>query len=130
MREKVQEKIVASPVDVELPSKEDEFLNKLQQIINENIPNPDFDTEELSKEMLMSRTQLYRKLKAVTGFTPAVFVRMQRVKKAAEMLASSDVSISDVCFATGFNTISYFSKCFKDIMGVSPREYVKQQNDA
>ncbi len=128
MRKKVQEKIVDSPIDLELPSKEADFLQRLQQVINENISNLDFDTEELSKEMLMSRTQLYRKLKAVTGFTPALFVRMQRVKRAAEILNNSDVNISDVCFATGFNTISYFSKCFKDIMGVSPREYVKQQS--
>ncbi len=126
MREKIQSRIAATPLNVVLQSKDEEFSQRLQKVMDENISNPDFDTELFSKEMLMSRTQLHRKLKAITGLSASAFIRVQRIKKAAEIFCTQDVNITDVCYATGFNTTSYFSKCFKDVMKVTPREYVKQ----
>ncbi len=127
MREKMQSEIVHTPIHTAIKSKSDEFTQRLQSVVEEHIYDSGFNTEIFAQKMMMSRTQLHRKLKAVTGLSTSAFIRVERVKKAAEILAQQDVNIADVCYAMGFNTASYFTKCFKEVMNVTPTEYMNQQ---
>jgi AraC-like DNA-binding protein len=74
--------------------------------------------------MFMSRTQLHRKLKAITEMSTSEFIRSQRLKLAIRLLEDSDASISEIAYQVGFNTPSYFSKCFKEVYNCTPNEYL------
>lgn len=104
-------------------SKDDHFLNKVREIIESNLPDPDFGVVELSRELFLSKTQIYRKVKALTGHPPIEFIRMIRLIKATEYLRQNQYSVKEVCFKTGFNNTSYFIKCFKAYYHVTPNEY-------
>ncbi|PKQ65808.1 hypothetical protein BZG02_02035 [Labilibaculum filiforme] len=129
MQEKYRNELVINPLNIVFPSEEEKFARTLQQVLEDQLANPDFSVDQFCELALMSRTQLHRKLKALTGLSATAFIRTQRVKVAAEMLVQPDVTISDVCFATGFNDTSYFSKCFKEIQGCTPSEYVKSHSE-
>ena len=88
-----------------------------------NIDNSEFKVEILSKEIGLSRSQLFRKLKALTGQNPQEFIRFIRKKKAAELLLKKTGNISDIAYAVGFDNPSYFSRCFTKVYKVSPSEY-------
>ncbi len=75
----------------------------------------------------MSRMQLHRKLKALTGQTATEFIRTQRVKLAADLLKKSDANVSEIGYTVGFNDHSYFTKCFKELYQCTPSEYSKKE---
>ena len=100
---------------------EQEFLVKIKENINDNINNSFLNSEFLAKLMRMSDTQLYRKLKALTGKSTAIFIRHIRLQKAKELLETTDLNISEIAYDTGFNDPAYFSRVFKEEYGVSPR---------
>ncbi len=129
MQKKYQNEIVISPLNIVFPSEEEKFARTLQKVLEANLHNPDFTVDQFCEETLMSRTQLHRKLKALTGLSATAFIRTQRIKMASEILLNPDVNISDVCFSTGFNDTSYFSKCFKEIQGCTPSEYIKEHSN-
>ena len=79
-----------------------------------------FSVERLGEEIGLSRVQLYRKVKALTGHTPVELLRMARLEKARLMIEKTDLSISEIAYEVGFTAPSYFNKCFKDEFGVSP----------
>lgn len=109
-----------------ITSTETEFLKRLQSVLDEHITNSEFTSERFCKLMQMSRTQLHRKLKAITKMTTSEFIRSQRLKLAIDLLKTSDASISEIAYQVGFNTPSYFNKCFKDVYGCTPNEYVSK----
>lgn len=110
-------------------SKTDEqFFNKLQEAIKEDLVQPDFTSEKLSKLMYMSRMQLHRKLKALLGLSTSEFIRNERLKLAKSLLEKSDSTISEIAYQTGFNTPSYFMKCFKEVYHCTPTEYLESVN--
>ena len=76
--------------------------------------------------MLISRTQLHRKLKAIVGMSSSEFIRNQRLKLALPLLKNSDATIAEIAYQIGFNTSSYFIKCFKETYGCTPNEYVSK----
>lgn len=125
LQEKYQKELVITPLNLVFKSEDEAFANTLQDILDKFLPDPDFSVDQFCTETCMSRTQLHRKLKALTGLSATAFIRSQRIKLAANMMLKPDVNISDVCFATGFNDTSYFSKCFKEIQGQTPSEYIK-----
>lgn len=110
-------------------SLDEEFIQKIYQLLDDNISNIDFDINELSKEMNMSRSSFYRKLKSLTELSPSEFIRNFRLEMAAKLLANASLSVSDVYVAVGFNSIAYFSSSFKSYFGVSPSEYSDKQSD-
>lgn len=126
MQNKFQKELVINPLGLVFQSEEEKFAKILQEVLETHLPNPDFTVDQFCEVSLMSRTQLHRKLKALTGLSATAFIRTQRIKMASEILLKSDVTISDVCFSTGFNDTSYFSKCFKEIQGCTPSEYMKE----
>ena len=110
--------------ELSLTSTESDFLKRLQNVLDEHITEPDFTSERFGKLMHMSRTQLHRKLKAISGMSASEFIRSQRLKLAIRLLKETDASISEIAYQVGFNTPSYFSKCFKEVYNCTPNEYL------
>ena len=130
LQEKYQKELVITPLNLVFKSEDEKFANTLQKILDKYLPDPDFSVDQFCSETCMSRTQLHRKLKALTGLSATAFIRTQRIKMAANMMLKPDTNISDICFATGFNDTSYFSKCFKEIQEITPSEYIKKYSKA
>jgi signal transduction histidine kinase/ligand-binding sensor domain-containing protein/DNA-binding response OmpR family regulator len=104
------------------------FVEKLISIIEERITDPQLSVEELSREMAMSRSSLHKKLKAMSGHVPNEFIRLIRLKNAAKMLLSGEHNISEVGYMTGFNSPSYFSRCFMQQFSVTPSEFAEKHH--
>ena len=130
LREKYsQENILGPNIFPEAPStQDDKFLAKLVDIIEENIADPEFGTVKISREVGVSRTQLYRKMAALTEMTVKEFIRSIRLKKAAQMILQDRVNISEAAYAVGFLQVAYFRKCFKEMYGMTPSEFIKKQS--
>ncbi|MGK7397804.1 MAG: response regulator [Candidatus Cyclobacteriaceae bacterium M3_2C_046] len=129
LREKLQERyareIILKPKDVEVTSREEQFLEKVRQILDNFLTDGNFNARQFSEEMGMSRMQLHRKLKALTGFTANELILTHRLDMAARLLKSNHATVAEICYLAGFNDPSYFSKCFKDKFHVSPSDYLK-----
>lgn len=102
------------------------FLEKIISIIENDLSNSELDNKQLTKEIGLGKSQLYAKIKALTGQSVHEFMRTIRLKKAAEILLKSSVSISEVAYMTGFNSLIYFSRSFKKQFGVTPSDYITQ----
>ena len=100
------------------------FLTKLYAYINDNIGNSDLNVNSLGRELGFSRTNFYRKIKALTGVTPNDILRVCRLNRAAQLLLTREHTIGEISDMTGFGTQSHFSSLFKKHFGLSPRDYV------
>lgn len=109
-----------------LPSSQEKFLQKLYEIIELQLSNRHFGINELSREVHLSRSQLFRKLKAITGKTPNSILRSYRLQRAKELLIEEDGNATNVSYQVGFNNPNYFFKCFKDEFGMTPGQYMAQ----
>ncbi len=108
-------------------SKTDEiFLHKVIGLLEDNLDNSELDIETLCKSMAVSSSQLYRKIRSITGLSPNEFIRTYRLKKAAALILEADYNISEVAYKVGFNDALYFSKCFKKHFGYSPSSYASK----
>jgi AraC-like DNA-binding protein len=96
------------------------FMQKINALIKVNLENENFDTNALCKAMSLSRTQLFRRLKCLIKQAPANYIKLKRLQRAKEMLETSDCTISQITFQTGFQTVSHFTKVFKKQYGVPP----------
>lgn len=105
---------------------EQNFINDFQAYIEEHISNSELSVDELADQLSLSRSQLYRKIKSLTNYSPNELIRIVRLKYAKQLLNSKVKSISEVAYEAGFSSPSYFAKCFKDIYGESPTEYLEQ----
>ena len=105
---------------------EEKFMKKVMEIINKNIENPAYSIDQFSEEIGMSRVQVYRKIKAVTGMSPSKLILDIRLKTSLDMLQNTEYTVTEVSYRCGFNEISYFGKCFKTEYGLSPSEYIKK----
>ncbi|WP_372648118.1 two-component regulator propeller domain-containing protein [Draconibacterium sp.] len=110
---------------VEMGSLDNYFLNKVNLIIEQNIEDENFSVEKLATELGFSRSQLHRKLKQISNYSSSEYIMIVRMKKAATLLASKQFTIEEVAYKTGFNSHSYFSKCFKKLLNKTPKEYIK-----
>jgi signal transduction histidine kinase/DNA-binding response OmpR family regulator/ligand-binding sensor domain-containing protein len=126
-RELIREKYVTQNFMVEVSqssfSKDDEFIIKLRQLLEANLSESDFNVKKLSEDLNISTTHLYRKLKALTGFSPVEFIRVFKLQKACEMLSNTNHSIKEIGYGLGFNNLSYFVKCFREQFGVTPSSF-------
>jgi AraC-like DNA-binding protein len=98
----------------------------MQQVIlllEKNIDNSEFDIDSFCKNIGVSSSQLYRKIKSITGLSPNEFIRTYRLKKAAHLITESNLNISEIAYKVGFNDALYFSKCFKKQFGTTPSLY-------
>ena len=108
--------------------KDKEFTDKLTRIVEEQLDNPDFTVDDFASMMALGRTIFYRKVKGVTGYAPKEYLRVMRMKKAAELLLKTDATVAEVAYQVGINDPFYFSKCFKTQFGVSPSTYQKNKD--
>lgn len=127
LRNKFNLDITLQPKEVTVTSQDERFLSQAIAIVEKHMMNTDFNVEMLVKEMGFSRTNLYTKFKEITGLSSSEFIRNIRLKRAVQLFEQSDLSVKEIMYMTGFNTSSYFAKCFKKQFGVIPSEYVKQQ---
>lgn len=128
LREKYAADIFADTRDIARNSKDRCFLDNFISLVDRNIDNSDFSVDKLSLEVGIGRTNLYKKIKSLTGQTMGDFIRDIRLKKAANILLSEDVSISEVIHRVGLNSNSYFSKAFKNKFGITPSEFIQNNS--
>ncbi len=103
------------------------LTDKMIAIIDHHLDDSDFGLEQLLAEIGMSKSTLYRQLKTETDMTPSDFIRNIRLKRACEMLLSQKMTVAEVAYATGFSNPKYFTRCFKDMFGKTPTEYIRSQ---
>lgn len=118
-----EKSIVGSP---KMSEHDNRFIKRLNAIINEHISEPLTDTSELAEMMQISRSSLFRKMKALTGVTPNEYVIIYKLNKSIEILKNEDLSISEVAYSLGFSSPSHFSNTFKNRFGVSPKNYLQK----
>ncbi len=119
-------KFEIKPGEISITSLDEKFLNKALKVVEDNIGNSEFSVEKMSRELGVSRGHLYNKLTALTGKTPVEFIRVMRLKRAAQFLQKSQLTVSEIAFKVGFNDPKYFSKYFKEEFGIVPSEYAKK----
>ncbi|MEH6763770.1 MAG: response regulator [Aequorivita antarctica] len=126
LQQRFAQEVILMPKDISVSSADEQFLERLQNVLDKNITNPGFTIENFSSEMSVSRMQLHRKLKALTGQYTSEFLRTQRLRLAVKLLRENKISISEVGYTVGFNDASYFTKCFKQEFGSSPSDYLSK----
>lgn len=106
------------------------FMQKINTLIKVNIENENFGTDDLCKAMFLSRTQLFRKMKSLVNEAPANYIRNIRLQKAKELLETTDLTISEVAYISGFQTINHFTKVSKEEYGIPPSVYRQSNHSA
>ncbi len=119
--------IVPEPQAVKITSLDEKLIERAVKYVEDNISRSDLSVEELSKELGMSRVHLYKKILHITGKTPIEFIRVLRLKRAAQYLRESQLNVSEIAYKLGFNNPKYFSKYFQEEYGISPSEYQKRE---
>ena len=105
------------------------FVEKLRNLIETHLGDLDLRVDDLGEKLGLSRVQLYRKAKALTGYSPNELLRIARLKRAASLLASTDKTIAEITYEVGFSAPSYFTKCYKDYFGESPTDFLKRMKN-
>jgi signal transduction histidine kinase/ligand-binding sensor domain-containing protein/DNA-binding response OmpR family regulator len=113
LQQTLKREMTLKPAKMNVSPIDKEFLNDLQKVIEENISDPEFNVEELSKKLYIGRTTLYRKIHALSGESPTEFIRSYRLKQGAELLKKGFGSVLEVAFEVGFSSATYFTRCFK-----------------
>jgi signal transduction histidine kinase/DNA-binding response OmpR family regulator len=122
-REKFEKNISVVPSEIASNSVDEQFLSKALQIIENNMSDFEYNAEQFSQDIGMSRSTLHRKLIALTDKPATEFIRTIRLKRAAQLLSKNSASVSEIAYQTGFGNLSYFTKCFKEQFGKTPSEY-------
>lgn len=127
-RKKLHDLFLSSPLlpptEIAVNKKDKEFIEKLNDAIEERLSDTNFSIDSLCENLAMSRSNFYRKIKFISGLSPNDYMKMIRLKRAAELLLQEDYRVIEVCELVGFSSSSYFAKCFKDKFGMLPREFV------
>lgn len=130
-REKLRESFLKNPfigaATVALNKSDEAFIKKLNEVIQENLGDSDFNVEDMAERFSMSRASFYRKVKGVLDLTPNEYIRVERLKKAAQLLKQDDYKINEICYMVGFNSPSYFAKCFQQQFGILPKDFQEQK---
>ncbi len=119
-------RLVIEPNEIDITSMDEQFIHKTLDQIEKNISRTDYTVEELSRDLGISRTLLYKKILTLTGKPPLEFIRTLRLKRAAQLLQKSQLNVSEIAYQVGFNDPKYFRKHFKNEFGVLPSKYVEK----
>ncbi len=128
LREHYSREIILQPASIAITPVDEKFLKRAMQIIESHISDQSFGVEVFSREVAMSRMQLFRKLKALTNYSPGDFIRVMRLKRAAELLSHGAGTIAEVAFMVGYNEPSYFTKSFQKEFGKTPSEFISSNS--
>lgn len=120
--------IEPAPDDVKITSLDEQLIEKAVKYVEENMGRSDLTVEQLSQALGMSRVHLYKKTLTITGKTPIEFIRVLRLKRAAQYLRESQLSVAEIAYKIGFNNPKYFSKYFREEFGISPSDYVDKKD--
>jgi AraC-like DNA-binding protein len=115
------------PKHIQVTSLDEKFVESAIKYVEDNMSRPDLSVEELSRHLGMSRVHLYKRLRQVTGKTPVEFIRVLRLKRAAQLLRESQLNVSEIAYQVGFNNPKYFSSYFRDEFGVLPSVYQEKE---
>lgn len=127
LREKFAGQLSLNPKELSITSVDEKFFNRVKEVVDKNLSNPDFSVEGFAGEVGMSRMTLHRKLKAVTGFSTKELIQEMRLRRAAQLIEKNIGTIAEVAYEVGFKEPSYFTKCFQKRFNVLPSEYVKRE---
>lgn len=117
--------IEIKPSDIAVSTLDEELIKKAILIVENNIANTDFTVDDLANEIGMHRTNLYKKILAITGKTPLQFIRCLRMKRAHQLMGRGGVLVSQVAYEVGFNSPKIFARYFKEEYGIYPSEFMK-----
>jgi YesN/AraC family two-component response regulator len=122
--DKFKRNLSLEPSDITITSLDEKFLKRAIDNVEINISNPDYSVDSFSKDMGMSRSHLHRKFVGLTGLSPSGFIRLLRMKRAAQFLTKGQLTVSEILFEVGIKSRSYFIKSFKEQFGLSPTDFV------
>jgi DNA-binding response OmpR family regulator len=125
LRGRFSREVVLKPSDIAITPMDEIFLNKVKAVVEKHLGDEDFDVETLSREVGMSRMNLHRKLKALTDQSASQLIRSMRLQRALELLKQNAGTVAEIAYQVGFGSQAYFTKCFHEQFGCSPKEYVK-----
>ncbi|MBO0952163.1 hybrid sensor histidine kinase/response regulator transcription factor [Fibrella forsythiae] len=129
LKEYYQRQILLEPTDVVIPDQEKQLLERAMAIVEANLSDPEFNVPTLVREMGMSQSSFYRQVKAITGQTVVEFIRDIRMKRAAQLLTSGTLRVSEVATLVGMEDVKHFRKTFQNVYSLSPSDYTKQQQE-
>ena len=101
----------------------------MNEVIQINYGNPEFSMDDMADKLNMSRSTFYRNIKGVLDLSPNEFLRLERLKKAAQLLKEGENRVNEICYMVGFNSPSYFAKCFQKQFGVLPKDFVNSKEE-
>ena len=123
LRERFQREFILKPREEAVSSADDRFLCRAMEVVEAHLDDAGFSAEQFARELGLSATHLYRRLKALTGYSATEFVRMVRLKRAAYLIERGRGNMAEIAYEVGFNNPSYFAARFREVYGVSPSEY-------
>ena len=134
MRRKLLEAFTREPLEpltkIASNSTDNEFLVRMNSIIEQNFSNPDLNVSFLAEQLAISRSGLFAKIKTMTELTPNEMIQIVRLKRAAQLLHDNNLTVSEVCYKVGFSSPSYFTKCFQKQFGIKPTEWKEKVREA
>jgi CheY-like chemotaxis protein len=125
---KIQRQKMLLPAEIDVSSLDEKFLKEFQEIIEKNLSDPDFNIEELCKQLYIARATLFRKVQAMTGDTPNQFIQSYRLERAAQLLKANFGNVTEVAFAVGFSNSAYFTKCFREKFHQLPSSFLASES--
>jgi signal transduction histidine kinase/DNA-binding response OmpR family regulator len=125
LREEFSKKITVEPSEITITSTDEKFIKKAILLVEEHIGDPEFSVEQLGSSLGLSRSHLHRKLVAITSQPATEFIRTIRLKRSAQLLVQSKLTVEEITYKVGFNSPSYFTKCFRLHFGMTPSEYIE-----
>jgi signal transduction histidine kinase/ligand-binding sensor domain-containing protein/DNA-binding response OmpR family regulator len=130
-REDLQRKFKHDPGETtylsQFTEKDKAFIDNIHRLIEQNIENAEFSVEDFARSTGLGRTNFYKKIKGMTGYSPSEYLRIIRMKKAVELLSTTELNISEISYKVGISDPFYFSKCFKAHFGTSPSQYLLER---
>jgi signal transduction histidine kinase/DNA-binding response OmpR family regulator len=123
LRERFSSAVILKPSEMTVTPMDEAFLTRVLAVIEQHMSDPEFDVERLGREVGLSRSQLHRKLRALTNQPPTLLIRSIRLQRAAEFLKQEAGSVAEVAYRVGFSSQAYFAKCFREQFGYAPKEY-------
>ena len=130
LQSKFSKEVILEGKTIHSDSLDEQFIKKAMEVVEKHIENPKFDNQLFCQEIGYGKTQLYTKIKALTDMSPNEFIRVIRLKRAAVLIKQRAANISEVAYMVGFSSAKYFSTCFKELFGKSPRQYQNDEDSA
>lgn len=129
LQKRFQKQIEVNPSEITVTSVDEKFLQQALEIVEKHLDDPAFSVEDFSRDMFMNRVTLYRKVQSLTGKSPLEFIRSIRMKRAAQLLEKSGMSVAEVAYEVGFNNPKHFTKFFKEEFALTPSQYIAGKKD-